>query len=391
MSLEAAGQLLQATSKEPSSNIEQTIDALITRRISTVGIGGHIVGSLGGLDDAESLANEIGDLERVARVNLHRSYARSMTGHHQQGLIDAERAYGIGKQLGHRPLTAEANLAKAQHYAFAGEPSPIGQLLGRDLTFIRDEMGRNGMMGHRIVWAYSHLAVANAMMGNYDAAVQAATDGIAMAHDRGRALDQVHAHWTSATVQLLAENFKAAQEIAGEAADLASAHEFAWIGNMIEITRGYALSRLGSLDEGIELLEQSAAVGEATSTPMAVAWSRVYLSELMTACGQNEDARSQARNSLMLARRHGFKAVEVMALHMLGRAEHLLKESRGFMEEALGLSVEHSLRPLDAQIRSELGWIIAEMGDPARGSELIDEANGMRAQMGLTLFEHTDG
>ena len=166
------------------ANVEQTIDALITRRISTVGVGGRIADSLGGLDDAEALANEIGDLERVARVNLHRSYARSMTGHHQQGLIDAERAYGLGQQLGRRPLTAEANLAKAQHYTFSGEPARIGPLIGRDLTFMRDEMGRNGMMGHRVVWAYSHLAVANALMGNFDAAHQAANDAIAIARRR---------------------------------------------------------------------------------------------------------------------------------------------------------------------------------------------------------------
>ncbi len=89
-------------------------------------MGGPIFGSRGGLDDAGSLDHEIGDLERVARVNLHRSYARSMTGHHQQGLVDADRAHGIGQQLGRRPLTAEANLAKAQHFAFAGQPAQVG-------------------------------------------------------------------------------------------------------------------------------------------------------------------------------------------------------------------------------------------------------------------------
>ena len=385
MSLEALALL-----PKNRANIEQTIDALITRRISTVGVGGPILGSLGELDDAESLAHEIGDLERVARVNLHRSYARSMIGHHQQGLVDADRAHGIGQQLGRRPLTAEANLAKAQHFAFAGQPAQVGPLIGRDLTFIRDEMGRNGMMGHRAVWAYSYLAIANGLMGNFDAAMEAAVDGTVLARERGRVLDQVHSRWTSALVQLYAENFEAAEENARNAADLAEAHEFARISTMIGIARGYALSRLGGLDEGIALLEESASVGESTGMPVAVAWAKVYLSEIMTACGQNENARTLAQKSLMLSRKHGFKAVEVMSLQMLGRAQHRLKESKGFFEEAFGLSVEHSLRPLGAQIKAELGWIVSEMGDRGHGRELVGQANVMRKEMGIPVLDLPD-
>ena len=380
---------LEALSLLPKNrgNVEQTIDALITRRISTVGVGARIGGTLGGLDDAEALANEIGDLERVARVNLHRSYARSMTGQHRQGIMDAERAHGIGKQLSMRPLTAEANLAKAQHYSYSGEPARVGPLIGRDLTFLRDEVGRNGMMGHRVVWAYAHLAIANGLMGNFDAAAQAANDSVMLAKDRGLVLDRVHSLWASALVQMIAENFKNAAETAREAADMAAAHEFSWIGNLVEVTRGYALSRLGSFDEGVAILEQSLAIAEAADSPMTVSWACVYLSELMTSCGQNEQARSNAQRALMVARKHAMRAAEVAALQMLGRAHHILQESQGFFEEALALSVEHSLRPFEAQIQAELGWIVAETGDRAGGRELLAGANAMRDEMGMSRFD----
>ena len=381
MSLEALALL-----PKNRANIEQTIDALITRRISTIGIGGRISEGFGSLDDAESLANEIGDLERVARVNLHRSYARSMTGHHQQGLIDADRAHGIGQQLGRRALTAEANLAKAQHHSFAGEPSRVGGLIGHDLTFLRDEVGRNGMAGHRIVWAHVHLAVANGLLGHFEAARQAARDAMSQARERGLALDVVNVHWATAMVEVGAEEFKRCVETCRDAADIAAAHEFAWVGNTLEIIRGYSLARLGSFDEGVALLEQSIDVGADMGAPMHMAWAKAYLSELMTSCGQNEHARSHGQSALMLARKTGMKAVEVMALQMLGRSQQLLRESKGFLEEALGLSVEYSLRPLNAQIRMELGWIVKELGASPMGDELIAEANDIRRQMGLLPF-----
>ena len=117
-------------------------------------------------------------------------------------------------------------------------------------------------------------------------------------------LDQVHAGWAAATVQLYAENFKPAAELATEAADQARAYEPAWIGTMIEITRGYALGRLGSFEEGAALLEQSLSIGHSSDSPMAAAWAGVYLSELMTGRGDIEPARSHARAALKTARQN---------------------------------------------------------------------------------------
>ena len=369
------------------SNIEQTIDALITRRISTVGIGGRIMDTFAGLDDAEALANEIGDLERVARVNLHRSYARSMTGHHTQGLIDADRAHGIGKQLGVRRLTAEANLAQAQHAVYAGKPATVGSLIGRDLTFMRDEIGRNGMMGHRAVWAHAHLAVANSLMGHFAAARQSAAEAVTFAKDRGLVLDIVGSLWAAATVELQNEGFKRAAVLTREAADLAAAHEFAWLGNLNDITRGYANSRLGNRDEGVSLLESSLQAGETMDVPMQIAWASVYLAEVTTALGENKPASEHARRALMLARKHGIAAAEVSALQMLGRSQHDLEKSRAFFMEALALSSQHSLRPLNAQIRAEAAWVVAELGNPGYGRQLATEANELRVEMGMSPIE----
>ena len=64
-----------------------------------------------------------------------------------------------------------------------------------------------------------------------------------------------------------------------------------------------------------------------------------------------------------------------------------MKELKGFFEEAFGLSVEHSLRPLGAQIKAELGWIVSEMGDRSHGRELVSEAIVMRKEMGLPVFD----
>lgn len=382
MSLEALALL-----PKNRANIEQTIDALITRRIATVGIGGLISAGLGELDDAEALANEIGDLERVARVNLHRSYARSMTGQHQPGLLDAERAHGLGQQLGNRRLTAEANLAKAQHYAYAGQPAPVVGLLDRDLSFLRDEVGRNGMLGHRVVWAHIHITVAQALSGEFTAARQSASDAMTLARDRGLALDEVNAHWAAAVVELWSEHFKKAVEYAAEAADLAAAHEFTWIGNLNEIVRGYALGRLGGFDEAVEILDRAVETGEHLEVPMHVAWAKAYLAELMTACGQNEVARDHAQEALRLARRHDLPAVEVMGLQMLGRAQPRLAKARAFFDEGLSLAGEHSLRPQSASIRSELAWVLSEMGEQDEGAALLEQANRARSDMGLTVIE----
>lgn len=381
MSLEALALLPKS-----KSNIEQTIDALITRRISTVGVGGRISQGFGSLDDAESLANEIGDLERVARVNLHRSYARSMTGQQKQGIIDADRAFGIGQQLGSRRITAESNLAKAQNHAFAANPLPVGPLLARDLTFFAEQVGRNGMMGYRIVHALAQLTVAHAWMGHFDAGRQSARDGIGHAKEHGLTVDVITSQWSLALLEMNAENHKRAVELSAEACDLAAAHDFAWTGSALDIVRGYCLARLGGFDEGVVIIERALDRARDYEAPMQIAFAHCYLSELMTSTGQNEVARRNAREALNTARKHEIRAAEVMALQMLGRAQHLLRESQGFFEEALALSVEHGLRPLTALIQMELSWTVGELGDTAAAEELLRSANALRSEMGLSEF-----
>lgn len=119
---------------------------------------------------------------------------------------------------------------------------------------------------------------------------------------------------------------------------------------------------------------------------MQIAFAHCYLSELMTSTGQNEVARRNAREALNTARKHEIRAAEVMALQMLGRAQHLLRESQGFFEEALALSVEHGLRPLTALIQMELSWTVGELGDTAAAEELLRSANALRSEMGLSEF-----
>ena len=168
--------------------------------------------------------------------------------------------------------------------------------------------------------------------------------------------------------------------------DLAAAHEFTWIQNASEIVRGYGLERLGSFDGGVSLLEQGVDIGLQMDTPMQIAWASVYLSELMTSCGQSEQARVHAQEAVMVSRKNGLRTVEVMSLQMMGRAQHRLRESRAFFEEALGLSIEHGLRPLTANIQFELGWTITEMGDSEGGAEMLAAANAERSELGLPSF-----
>lgn len=120
---------------------------------------------------------------------------------------------------------------------------------------------------------------------------------------------------------------------------------------------------------------------------MHVAWAKAYLAELMTACGQNEVARDHAQEALRLARRHDLPAVEVMGLQMLGRAQPRLAKARAFFDEGLSLAGEHSLRPQSASIRSELAWVLSEMGEQDEGAALLEQANRARSDMGLTVIE----
>ncbi len=144
---------------------------------------------------------------------------------------------------------------------------------------------------------------------------------------------------------------------------------------------------MGNFDKGVVMLEKCIDTGRAIDAPMHVAWACVYLSELMTSCGQDAHAINHAREALDLARRHELPAAEVMALHMLGRAQHRLADSRGFFEEALSKADATDLAPQASQIRAELGWVVAEMGHRSPGRELVAQANESRVAMGLLPIE----
>jgi pimeloyl-ACP methyl ester carboxylesterase/DNA-binding SARP family transcriptional activator/class 3 adenylate cyclase/tetratricopeptide (TPR) repeat protein len=337
------------------------------------------------LEEARSHADEMEDEERLFRVLIHQSYLYSAHGRVEQALeaADTLKLRAQRHRDGQR-FVSEADLAAAQaHLMRADARSAVTRLQPHYEPFTR--LWRNerfGQLGIRSVWYLGNLAQAEATLGNFGPATDAAALALEIADEHRRPVDVYAARYFAALVDILrgpsrerCEELRAM--VAGEHASAAQS------------MRPWLLAALGHVELSLGDHEAAAATLEAVITeaerfdlPQFECYARALLACTRTRLGEPE-AEANLEHGLRQARLLQDRWSEITLLRGLaetvddGQAETLL-------EEACRLAEQHGYRPELARCLHALASLEERIGRPSAVATQ-QKAGEMAAEMDLRM------
>ena len=138
-------------------------------------------------------------------------------------------------------------------------------------------------------------------------------------------------------------------------------------------TFGWVLARMGQIREGIELVEEAMQAAVSSRVMIGRSWTLALASEVYLLAGRTDEAITNARGALDLARAQEERGFEAWSLQVLG-SNYLHGHPRNVMEagksfqESMALAEELGMRPLVAHCHLGLGELDAktERRDEAR-------------------------
>jgi class 3 adenylate cyclase/tetratricopeptide (TPR) repeat protein len=339
------------------------------------------------LHQAESLAETLGDQQRLARVlNFLNSY---------YGLAgDPERAIQIGQRtLALAGIREDRALNVVTHYYLGAAYNKTGQyneaieVLQHGMRSIGGEL-RYERFGTTVVLSVicrSHLVQCLAATGRFSEGLRIGEEGVRIGEEVNHAASLVHMSCSLGVLFLFRGEFEKA--IAILEGSLRISHSA-----NVPVYVPYAASRLGAayahsgrVSEAMRYLEDGVENLAAAGRVAFLSLSTVWLSEGYLLCGRLDKASEVAHRALDLSRKHKERGHEAWALKMLGDiALHSkppqAEQAEVYYRQALALSDALGMQPLRAHCKLGLGNVHASRGIWERaGAELAAAAELYRS------------
>jgi tetratricopeptide (TPR) repeat protein len=388
-------QALEALRRLPehADTIAESLDLRIDLRnaLHPLGEQGRI-GTL--LDEAEALAEAVGDQRRLGRALTYKAPALSLAGDFVAAIQTGLRALAIGEAQADIAIQVVANGHLGQMYVTRGECREGIMHCEAALALIpeglaQERFGDDAIPGS---WVRDALARALGALGRFAEAFGRLREAMQIAEEAGHVLTLVFSLLSFGSLKLDQGDFAGAVAPLERGLDLCRTrevpvmlHDFAW-------ALGAAYHGTGRRAEGVALMED-AARGLAGRTVRVVGWAgRVgALGGAHLLDGRLADATRIAQDGLAAARQRGERGAECHVLRLLGDiAAH---PDRGEVDtadahyrQALALAGALGLRPLVAHCHLGLGKLYPRAGTRPEAREHLATAGTMFDAMDMRYW-----
>jgi class 3 adenylate cyclase/tetratricopeptide (TPR) repeat protein len=388
------GQALEAIERVPDSRekLKKQIDLHLDSR-NVLFLMGNLPGVAQHLHHAESLAESLGDQQRLARVlNFLNSY---------YGLAgDPERAIQIGQRtLALAGIGEDRALNVVTHYYLGAAYNKTGQyneaikVLQHGMRSIDGE-SRHERFGTTVVLSVicrSHLAQCLAATGRFSEGVQHGEEGVRIGEEVNHPVSLVHMNCSLGVLFLFRGEFEKAIAILERSLRLSHSAN-------VPVYVPYAASRLGAayahsgrLSEAIGYLEDGVENLAAAGRVAFLSLSTVWLSEGYLLCGRLDEANAVANRALDLSRNHKERGHEAWALKMLGdiaihRESPQTEQAEVYYRQASAVSDALGMQPLRAHCKFGLGNVYALTGAWEQARAELTAAAELYRSMEMTFW-----
>jgi predicted ATPase/class 3 adenylate cyclase len=350
------------------------------------------VGAL--LDEAEALAEAVGDQRRLGRALTFKVIPLGMAGDFAAAIQTGLRALAIGESQADVAIQVVANGSLGTAYRVRGEYREAVRHCEAALALIpeglaQERFGEGAIQGADL---RDTLAKALGALGRFAEAFRRLREAMHIAEETGHAYTLVYPLFGLGTLTLDQGDFAGAVAPLERGLDLCRMREVPWLLHDFAWALGAAYHWTGRRAEGLSLME-GAARGLAER---AVVWS--WWAGRVGALGgaylrdrRLTDATRIAQAGLAAARQRGERGVEGQLLRLLGDiAAHPdrleVETAEAHYRHGLALTDELGMRPLVAHCHLGLGKLYQRTGQREQASEHLSTATTLYREMGMTYW-----
>ena len=346
---------------ESREKLEQNIDLHLESR-NALFLLGDLPQVAEHLHQAESIAQRLGDQHRLARVlNFLNSYY-GLVGDPERGIQFGRCALALPAVHNDTALSAVTNYYLGAAYNKLGEYTAAIDVLKHGIKNVDGDF-RFERFGTALVLSVicrSHLVQCLAAVGRFAEGVCCGEQGLAIAEEVTHPASLIHINCSLASLFLFKGDFARAVPFLERSLALCHSANVPVYVPFVSARLGCAYMNSGRLTEAMPYLQAGVQDSAAAGRVAFLSLNTVWLSEGYLASGHFQDARASAEEAFSLARKHKERGHEAWTLKLLGDI-FLLQDlpdsdkSEAYYRQALGLSEELGMRPLQAHCRVGIG------------------------------------
>jgi class 3 adenylate cyclase/tetratricopeptide (TPR) repeat protein len=347
------------------------------------------------LDEAEALAEAVGDQRRLGRVLTFKGQQLALAGDLAAAIQIELRALAIGEATADVAIQVVANGYLGRQYERRGECREAVRRCEAALALIpeslaQERFGDDAIQGS---WVGDTLARALGALGRFAEAFGRVREAMQIAEEAGHVWSLLFPLMGFCTLKLDQGDFAGALAPLERGLELCRTREVPWLLDDFAWALGAAHHGTGRRAEGVTLMEDAArGLAGRTVIPMAGWAGRVgALGGAYLLDGRLADATRIAQDGLAAARQRGERGVEGQLLRLLGDiAAHPDRfeadAAEAHYRESLALAEELGLRPLTAHCHLGLGRLYRRTGERQQSREHLTTAATMFGEMDMRYW-----
>lgn len=343
------------------------------------------------LQEAELLADRLGDARRMGWVQSYFTEHFWMLGRYAQAAAAGERALKIADQLSDLSLQVVTNLPLGLAHHTRGDYRRAIEYFKWNTSRLDGERSaeRFGMFVLPSSFSQSFTAWGLAEMGEFAEGLAVGENALRIAEASEHPFSCGYAHLGLGVLGLrqgeLRRALKSLERALAAGAFAGSPVGFAYVA----LHLGYALALTGQQDEGIAILEQTVKVAEEKGFVARHALRLAYLSEALLIAARTDEAAAVGTRALEVALEHDERANQAYALRVLGAVEYRCGRRAEAQERyvtALRISKELQMRPLQAHCHRALADILESEGQSEQAAVDRTSALDLAAAMQMHFW-----
>ncbi len=345
------------------------------------------------LQEAERLAERLGDRARLGKVRLQIFNHHFFLGEHERAIEIGQPTVEIARALGDRALEIIACIHLSEAYLAIGDYQRTIDLVSPRVAMLTDERARE-WLGEPVlpaVLSRSLLATALAELGRLGEAIRIAQEGVDIAEAADHPFTKSLAYCYLGDVRLRKGDLTEAIRRLTQALDLARAADLPFMVPHVAGPLATACALTGRTAEAVELAEEAV---ELSASLKRASWHAILVARLADthlAAGRVRRAREVVIDALEQARRRKERGDEATILTVVGKIESDADRgdpgmAQSAYREALSIAHELSMRPLVAHCHLGLGKLERRTGDRQQAQEHLTTATTMYRQMDMRFW-----
>jgi tetratricopeptide (TPR) repeat protein len=343
--------------------------------------------------DAESLAQKLGDEQRLGEV-----YAYVSNYHYMKGEPDLAIRYGrLCLGLGEQSETSRTRRAARQYlgtsYHVLGEYGMAEEILAQQIASLEttEWFERLGPVNLSYVSSCAWLAFTLTELGEFRRAHEAAERAMAAASRAGHPYARTIAASFAGLVWHVQGEVDQALPLFETSVHLCAEHQLEVWRPVASSLLGHACAMRGKVERGLDLLWEAAALNERLGVQAYRALWTTYLAEALLVNGQTAQAIEAGQRALDLAAQNKEQGNHCRALQVLGTA--LIRQGpRGFdranehLRQALEQAELLRMRPLVAACYVSLATLTRQRGDVPTAARYLGTARSLASELGMRFW-----